>query len=95
MTNLSSKYYITSNKESGRGRYDLMLEPKDKSENAYIMEFKVYRDSKDKDVFETIEKAKKQIEEKQYDRTLKEKGITNIYKMVYAFDGKDVEIVAY
>ena len=95
LVGLKDTYYVNSNRESGMGRYDIMLEPKDKNGNSFIMEFKVYKEDKEKDIEETIENAKKQIEEKQYEQNLKERGFTNITKMVYAFRGKEVKMEVY
>lgn len=89
---LKDSYYVNSNRESGIGRYDIMLEPKDKNENAFIMEFKVFKENREKDIQETIENAKKQIEEKQYEESLRERGFSNITKMVFAFKGKEVKM---
>lgn len=89
---LKDNYYVNSNRESGIGRYDIMLEPKDKNGNAFIMEFKVFKENREKDIQETIENAKKQIEEKQYETSLKERGFNNITKMVFAFNGKEVKM---
>ena len=72
-----------------------MLEPKDKNGNSFIMEFKVYKAEKEKSIQETIENAKKQIEEKQYETNLKERGFSNITKMIFAFKGKTVKIEVY
>ena len=69
-----------------------MLEPKDKNGNSFIMEFKVLEDKEEKTIEETIENAKKQIEEKKYEESLKERGFTNITKMVFAFKGKEVKM---
>ena len=69
-----------------------MLEPKDKKANSFIMEFKVHKEDKEKDIEETIENAKKQIEEKKYKENLKERGFTNITKMIFAFQGKEVKM---
>ena len=92
LVSLKDTYVVNSNRESGMGRYDIMLEPKDKNANSFIMEFKVFKEDKEKDIEETIANAKKQIEEKQYETSLRERGFTNITKMVFAFDGKDVKI---
>ena len=59
------------------------------------MEFKVLEDLEEKTIEETIENAKKQIEEKQYETTLREKGFNNITKIVFAFLGKNVKIEVY
>ena len=95
LVGLKDSYYVNSNRESGMGRYDIMLEPKDKNGNSFIMEFKVLEDSEEKTIEETIENAKKQIEEKQYEQNLKERGFKNITKMVYAFKGKEVKMEVY
>ena len=95
LVGLKDSYYVNSNRESGMGRYDIMLEPKDKNGNSFIMEFKVYKENKEKTIEETIENAKKQIEEKKYEQNLKERGFKNITKMVYAFKGKEVKIEVY
>ena len=95
LVGLKDSYYVNSNRESGLGRYDIMLEPKDKDKNSFIMEFKVLESKEEKDIEETIENAKKQIEEKGYEQNLKERGFKNITKMVYAFKGKEVKIEIY
>ena len=92
LVGLKDSYYVNSNRESGYGRYDIMLEPKDKNGNSFIMEFKVYREEKEKDINDTIENAKKQIEERKYEEILQEKGFKNITKMVFAFKGKEVKM---
>ncbi|MCI8272649.1 MAG: hypothetical protein HFJ55_01020 [Clostridia bacterium] len=92
---LKDSYYVNSNRESGIGRYDIMLEPKDKNGNAFIMEFKVFKQNKEKDIEETIENAKKQIEEKKYEENLRERGYSNITKLVFAFNGKEVKMENY
>ena len=95
LVGLKDSYYVNSNRESGVGRYDIMLEPKEKNGNSFIMEFKVYRQDKEKTIEDTIENAKKQIEEKGYETNLKERGFTNITKMVFAFKGKNVKMEIY
>ena len=95
LVGLKDTYYVNSNRESGIGRYDIMLEPKDKNGNSFIMEFKVLEDKEEKTIKETIENAKKQIEEKGYEQNLKERGFKNITKMVYAFKGKEVKMEVY
>ena len=94
LTELKGRYTITSNRESGLGRYDVMLEPKDLSDNAIIIEFKVFSEKKEKTLEETVEVALRQIEEKQYEATLVSKGIPSekIYKYGFAFEGKKVLI---
>ena len=95
LVGLKDSYYVNSNRESGLGRYDIMLEPKDKDKNSFIMEFKVLESKEEKNIEETIENAKRQIEEKGYEQNLKERGFKNITKMVYAFKGKEVKMEIY
>ena len=92
LVGLKDSYYVNSNREAGFGRYDIMLEPKDKKGNSFIMEFKVTEDMGEKTIEDTIANAKKQIEEKRYEENLRERGFTNITKMVYAFKGKEVKM---
>ena len=91
LVGLKDKYFVKSNRESGYGRYDIMLEPKDKNGNSFIMEFKIAEDMKEESLEKLLKEAKKQIEEKKYEQGLKEKGFTNITKMIFAFKGKEVK----
>ena len=95
LVSLKDTYVVNSNRESGMGRYDIMLEPKDKNANSFIMEFKVLENMEEKTIEDTIANAKKQIEDKQYETSLRERGFANITKMVFAFAGKDVKIEEY
>ena len=95
LVGLKDTYYVNSNRESGIGRYDIMLEPKDKNGNSFIMEFKVYREDREKTIDDTVANAKKQIEEKGYEANLRERGFNNITKMVFAFKGKEVKMESY
>ena len=92
LVGLKDTYYVNSNRESGFGRYDIMLEPHDKTKNSFIIEFKVADDFEEETIEEVIAKAKKQIEEKGYESNLKERGFTNITKMVFAFKGKECKM---
>ena len=92
LVGLKDSYYVNSNRESGMGRYDIMLEPKDKNANSFIMEFKVLEDLEENTIEDTIESAKNQIIEKQYEQNMLERGFTNITKMVFAFRGKEVKM---
>ncbi len=92
LVGLRDTYYVNSNRESGYGRYDIMLEPKDKNANSFIIEFKVLEDEKEETLEKTIENAKKQIDNKKYEENLKERGFSNITKMVFCFNGKQVKM---
>ena len=80
--------------ESGFGRYDVMLEPREKGKNAYILEFKVFNARREKTLEDTLQAAHAQIEEKKYETALTAKGIPaeTIYKYGFAFEGKKVLI---
>lgn len=91
VVNLSDAYKIRSNRESGFGRYDVMLEPLDKKEKAFIFEFKVLDADEDEVTLEdTLANAHAQIEEKQYEAELKAEGFLpeQIRKYGFAFKGK-------
>jgi len=91
---LADRYIITSNRESGFGRYDVMLEPKTKRDDAIILEFKIYNSNKEKDLQDTVKSALQQIEDKKYAAVLESKGIAaeRIRKYGFAFRGKEVLI---
>ena len=91
---LSKRYVITSNRESGFGRYDIMLTPKKEGDDAYIIEFKVFHPKKERSLADTVKTAIAQIEAKKYDAELIKKGIppARIYKYGFAFKGKHIQI---
>lgn len=92
---LNNRYVVTSNRESGFGRYDVMLEPRNGKDDAMILEFKV-QDTSDgeKELSDTVKVALKQIEDKNYEAVLTAKGIEKgrIRKYGFAFCGKEVLI---
>ena len=87
---LDRDYYVNSNRESGLGRYDVIIEPKNKNNRGYILEFKVVKD--EKDLENTAKEAIEQIIDKKYDTSLKERGIKDITLIGIAFFGKLVKI---
>ena len=89
---ISDTHDIKSNRESGFGRYDIMIIPKDVTKIGYVIEFKTVRKTKSETVEIAVEKALKQIEEKKYETELIERGIKNIKKLAIVFNGKDVHV---
>ena len=87
---LEGEYITKSNIESGLGRYDFVIEPKNKTKRAYIMEFKA-TDSVEK-LEEVSKEALEQIENKKYDVSLKQNGVKDITYMGIAFCGKQIKI---
>ena len=88
---MSSKYIIRSNRESGDGRFDLVLEPRTSGLPGIIMEFKAEKE--EEKLMSAAKEALLQIDEKKYDTDLKDRGIRDIVKYGVAFAGKKVEIV--
>ncbi len=92
VVNLSDAYKVRSNRESGFGRYDVMIEPLDKTKKAFILEFKVLDPDEDEKTLEdTLANARAQIEEKRYETELVSSGCApeQIRKYGFAFKGKE------
>ena len=87
---LDRDYYITSNRESGLGRYDVIIEPKNKNNRGFILEFKVAKS--EKELEKVSEEAIEQIINKKYDTSLEERGIRDITLLGIAFFGKILKV---
>jgi hypothetical protein len=94
MVDLNDRYVLTSNRESGFGRYDVMLEPRNPGDDAIILEFKVQDREDEKDLQDTVKAALRQIDAQKYEASLIEKGIPKekIRTYGFAFQGKQVLI---
>jgi hypothetical protein len=87
---LAPDYQVKSNRESGYGRYDIMIIPVDPAKLGYIIEFKKVR--RNETVESAVESALKQIDERKYETELIERGIKTYKKLAVVFNGKDVII---
>ena len=87
---LRRRYYIHSNREGGRGRYDLVVEPMDKSKNGLVIEFKVAKEKEDLE--KASEEALAQIEEKRYYEELRDRGVEKIILVGISFYQRDFKL---
>lgn len=94
LVDLKDRYEVISNRESGFGRYDVMLRPLNDIDDGIILEFKIYNPQKEQSMEETVQNALRQIEEKQYAQMLLGQGVDKerIRKYGFAFRGKEVLI---
>lgn len=94
LVDLADRYEVTSNRESGYGRYDVLLKPRQNNDDGIILEFKVYDPEEESSLKETVQAALAQIEEKKYEQVLLAQGIEkeHIRKYGFAFRGKEVLI---
>lgn len=94
LVDIRDNYEVLSNRESGFGRYDVVLVPREKGRDAFVMEFKVFDDSEESGLEDTVAAALRQIDEKNYDTQLLDRGISenNIKHYGFAFCGKKVLI---
>ena len=94
MTGLfTNTYYVSSNRESGEGRYDIQLQPKTAAMPGIIIEIKAAKDATEEQLKALAANVLAQIDSKKYDTELRKQSIKNIYKYGIAFSGKKVEIV--
>ncbi|HRW93320.1 MAG TPA: PD-(D/E)XK nuclease domain-containing protein, partial [Thermotogota bacterium] len=84
LAQLQEQYTIRSNRESGSGRYDILLKPKDRGGTGVVIEVKARK--------QDLEEALEQIESKGYERELRAEGIEKVLKLAIGVDGKNVEV---
>ncbi|BDU49611.1 AAA family ATPase [Haliovirga abyssi] len=94
IVSLNKKYVVKSNRESGLGRADLLLIPRDKKDKGIVIEFKKYDEDVDKDLVDSAKRGIKQIEFKKYEEEIKSYGVEEVIKVGIAFEGKELEIVS-
>lgn len=92
LISLNDTHEVLSNRESGYGRYDVMIIPRDISKLGIVIEFKKLDTDDDETLEETAEEALKQIKDKKYSITLENRGIKNIKEIGIVFKGKDIYI---
>lgn len=89
LTSMQDKFFVTPEQESGLGRADILLEPKNKNGVGYILEIKAAR--KNNRISNLAKRAHKQIDSKIYETELRKRGVVDIVKIGIAFRGKEVE----
>jgi len=92
MVQLQTEYRITSNRESGYGRYDVMLHPLQSNLPAFVFEFKKFDAEDEESIQETLSSAMQQMKTNNYAATLQQEGHTNIHLIAIAFKGKEVKM---
>lgn len=90
---LSDSYKVRLNRESGYGRYDVMLIPKDKTQKGIIIEFKKYDEEDDENIEKAAENALSQIKDRNYKVELINEGVKNITELGIAFKDKEVKLL--
>ncbi len=88
------QYLVTSNRESGEGRYDICLQPRDHRLPGVVIELKAGRDCSAAELQQLAKTALQQIEDRQYDTQLRAQGVQTVFKYGVAFSGKAVEVVS-
>lgn len=91
---MDNRYYISSNREPGEGRYDIQLSPKLANMPGILIELKAARKLSGDKLKQLSETALAQIEDRKYDTDMTSKGVKTIFKYGVAFSGKQVEITA-
>jgi hypothetical protein len=90
---LRDRYQIDSNKQSGYGRYDILMIPKSTHDIGYVIEFKTFDQDFDAGIDAAAASALQQIEDRQYETELRRRGVTLIKKLAIVFKGQQVKIV--
>ncbi|MBW7877179.1 MAG: PD-(D/E)XK nuclease domain-containing protein, partial [Candidatus Cloacimonetes bacterium] len=94
IVSFSDTWHIRSNRESGMGRCDILMIPKDPKNFGVVIELKTHRSRKESDLIETAKRALEQIEERQYELELRSQGATKIMKIGIGFMGKQLEVLS-
>ncbi|MCD8078243.1 MAG: ATP-binding protein [Lachnospiraceae bacterium] len=93
IADLNRTHILTSNRESGLGRYDVAIEPLDREKDGILIEFKVFDPRKESTLEDTAKRALRQIEERQYEAELRAHGLKCVRRYGFAFRGKEVKIL--